>query len=99
MSALRVVLAFLGGGLVGLAYFGILWAVVRRIPGARNPALLAAGSFLGRMSLVAAGLVLLMDGSWIRLVAALAGIVTARGLLVRRARAGMPRGEMEASWS
>lgn len=99
MTLLRLVPAFAGGMVLGLAWFGILWAVVRRLPEARNPALLAAGSFLVRMAVLAAGLVLVMDGSRIRLAAALAGIIAARGLLVRRVRAGIPRGELEGSWN
>lgn len=99
MTLLRLVPAFAGGVVLGLVYFGILWAVVRRLPDSRHPALLAGGSLLARLGLLAAGLLLVMDGSWIRLLAALAGLMVARWLLVRRIRLGIPRGEGEASWN
>lgn len=71
------------GILLGAAFFGGLWLTVRRLPDSPAPALLALGSLLLRMTVLLAGLFLLMQGSWERLLAALAGILAARFILTR----------------
>jgi F1F0 ATPase subunit 2 len=77
-------LALVGGGLVGLFYFGGLWLTVRALPHARNPALLVLGSFMGRTAVSLFALYLLMDGRWERLLAGMAGFLLARYWMVRR---------------
>jgi F1F0 ATPase subunit 2 len=77
-------LALVGGGLVGLFYFGGLWLTVRALPHTRNPALLVLGSFMGRTAVSLFALYLLMDGRWERLLAGMAGFLLARYWMVRR---------------
>src|SRR5690606_23950191 len=76
-------LAAAGGLLIGLLYFGALWWTVRRIPSARRPALFVAGSFLVRGAAAAAGLVFVAGGEPLALVAAVAGFLVGRTILIR----------------
>lgn len=74
----------LAGATLGLLFFGGLWLTVRRVPEARRPGLLMAGSFLVRVGLLAAGLLLLARAGAAHLLAGLLGVLVARTLLVRR---------------
>lgn len=85
--------ALVEGGVLGLCYFGLLWAAVRKVPTGPRPALLALASFPARAALLAVGLLLVMDGSQARLVAGLAGLLLARTYVVHRVRRGtVPEG-------
>jgi F1F0 ATPase subunit 2 len=95
MTPVGLALAFGTGAVLGGLYFGVLWLTVRRLPRARRPALLTAASFGLRIALLAGGLVVIMDGSGVRLLAALLGILAARTLMIRRVRPPGP----EAPWS
>lgn len=79
-----------GGAAIGALYLAGLWATVRRLPTSRHPVLLAAGSFLIRVVLLGIGVVVLMGGARdpVRLLAALAGFVVVRTVLVWRVRRG-----------
>lgn len=100
---LGLAIAALVGALLGAFHFGGLWWTVRRIASARRPAALALASYIVRLAVVGAGLFLVMDGRWERLAAALAGLLVARFVVVRRtvpgavARDAMRTGE--ARWS
>ena len=78
-----LLLAAAGGVLIGLLYFGVLWWTVRRLASARRPALLVAGSFLIRAAAAAAGLVFVAGGKPLALVAAVAGFLLGRTILIR----------------
>ncbi len=78
-----LILVFLAGFGLGGFYFGGLWLTVRRLPTARQPALLLMASFLGRMVVVVAGFLVVMQGQWQRAAIALAGFVLARLALIR----------------
>lgn len=85
MSAMvSLMLALLAGLALGLLYFGGLWLTVRRLARTRRPAPLFALSLLLRMALTLAGFYLVMDGSWQRMLACLAGFIAVRQLLVSR---------------
>ena len=71
-----------GGLLIGLLYFGALWWTVRRMASARHPAALAAGSFLVRAAVAAGGIVLVSGGKLVPLVAAMAGLLIGRTILI-----------------
>jgi F1F0 ATPase subunit 2 len=87
---LALALSLLVGAGLGLFYFGGLWLTVQRLPTARRPALLALGSFWGRTVVTVAVLYLIMDGHWQRLVAAMAGFVIVRLILVGREKPEEP---------
>lgn len=82
-AGLTFALAGAGGALIGLLYFGILWWTVRRIPTARFPAALVAGTFLVRATLAAAGIVVVSRGEFLPLLTAIAGFLVARTILIR----------------
>lgn len=83
IQAAPVALAAAGGSLIGLLYFGTLWWTVRRLPSARHPAMLVAGSFLIRGAAAAGGLVFVSGGQLLPLVAAVAGFLAGRTILIR----------------
>ena len=80
----------LAGGVLAALHLGGLWATVRRLPTSRHRVLLTAASLLVRVTLVAAGFVLVLGGDRdpLRLLAALAGFVVVRTVLVWRVRRG-----------
>jgi F1F0 ATPase subunit 2 len=67
---------------LGGFYFWALWRSVRKISEQRAHSLLLGYFF--RLSLVLAGFFFIMGGHWERLVAALAGFLVMRSILVRR---------------
>ena len=81
-----IVLSLVAGLVLGLVYFGGLWLTVRGVTTTRRPVLLFAASFIGRTALVVAGMYLVMDGSWQRMLACLAGFVIVRQVMVSRLR-------------
>jgi F1F0 ATPase subunit 2 len=72
------------GTVIGMLYFTGLWLTVRRLKSARNPALLTFGSFMGRTaSAVFLFYLIIREGRWELGLAALAGFVLSRILLMR----------------
>ena len=88
MRWLEAVLSFAAGLFLGALFYGGLWWTVKRIPAAGKPVLLIAGSFALRTALVLAGLFLLLQGgtAWLRLLAAMAGLVAVRLFMVFKIR-------------
>ncbi|MGD2245256.1 MAG: ATP synthase subunit I [Candidatus Aminicenantes bacterium] len=81
----NLVLFFLAGTGMGFIYFGGLWWTVRRLPGSRQPHLLAYASFLVRSGFCLAGLILVARGGrWEHVIVSLLGIIGTRWILVRR---------------
>ncbi|MCC7546639.1 MAG: ATP synthase subunit I [Burkholderiales bacterium] len=96
MSAvLPLLLALVAGLGLGLFYFGGLWLTVKRLGRARSPTLLFALSFGVRTALVVLGMYLVMDGSWPRMLACLAGFIIVRQTMMSRLR---PDRSPEARW-
>jgi F1F0 ATPase subunit 2 len=77
-EALRLMLAWLAGGMLGAMFFGGLWWTVRKAVASPCPALWFLGSIMLRMSLALAGFYLASGGQWQRLLACLLGFVMAR---------------------
>ncbi len=77
-------LALLAGIGLGLFYFGSLWVTVRQIPKSSNPALLAFGSFFGRLGIILVSFYLVMGSHWERLIACLLTFIWMRNLLMQR---------------
>ena len=61
---------------------------VRQIGRMRSPVLLFAASFMVRTALVVVGMYLVMDGSWQRMLACLAGFIIVRQVMVSRLQPG-----------
>lgn len=81
------VMAAAGGALAGLWLAG-LWLDVRSLARERRPYLRLIGGALIRLSIIAAGfyLVITFDGRWMHPVAALAGFLVVRYLVLARVR-------------
>jgi F1F0 ATPase subunit 2 len=77
-------LAACAGAGIGILYFLGLWFTVKQIKEAKNPALITFGSFVGRTAAAAFLFYLLVrSGHWERGLAALAGFILSRIVLVR----------------
>ncbi len=90
-DAWALVVPFLVGLALGVAYFGGLWLVVRRLPALAAPALWLVISAALRLSLILVGIYLVMDGRWERLAAAVAGLLVVRTAALGAARRGLGR--------
>ncbi|MCE5263072.1 MAG: ATP synthase subunit I [Deltaproteobacteria bacterium] len=84
MQTLRYLLIFMLGTALGTVYFAGLWYTVRRLPNRRVPLMSLLWSYLLRVSMAMAGFGLAMQGGWDQLIAALAGFILIREILVRR---------------
>jgi F1F0 ATPase subunit 2 len=85
-ETLSWVLAAVGGGLLGVLFFGGLWWTVRKAVRSSRPAGWLLGSGLVRTSVVLSGFYLLGRDDWRRLVAGLIGFIVARLLVIRLTR-------------
>jgi F1F0 ATPase subunit 2 len=81
------------GVVLGLFYYGGLWLTVRRLPELGRPELWIFVSLVLRIAVVVAVLLLLFGEQWERLVAAMAGMLAARIVLVRRIGPMKPGGD------
>lgn len=84
---LVLTLCFLGGLAVGYAYFRALRATADLIVGGGS-VLLGLGLTLGRFAGLGLGLYLAVQGGALALLAALAGILSAKALMLRRVNGG-----------
>lgn len=75
---ISLALSVAAGVLLGLIFYGGLWWTVRRGLSSPRPARLFLGSALLRMGLVMTGFYFVSNGQSQRLVACLAGFITAR---------------------
>jgi len=82
--------AVLAGAAIGIFYFGGLLLTVRKVKTARRAGKLLAVSFVLRTGITALAFVLVMAGSWERLLSCLLGFLVARGLLSRWCLARSP---------
>ena len=73
-----MILAFIGGLLLGTIFFGGLWFTVRKLVISKIPALWFLGSFILRVSITLIGFYYISSGSWQRLLICVAGFITAR---------------------
>ncbi|ERT09570.1 N-ATPase, AtpR subunit [Lyngbya aestuarii BL J] len=84
MNTWDIILAGLGGIVLGTFYFTSLWITVQQLPTTLWPLRLTIGSLLGRMGIVLLGFYLIIDGEWQRALIGLVGFLVARTLLIRR---------------
>lgn len=75
--------AVVSGLVLGLFYFGGLWLTVRKLAASKRPGMLMLGSFVLRLLVTLCGFCLVMDGSWERILACLAGFLGTRFALTR----------------
>jgi F1F0 ATPase subunit 2 len=84
---LFLLLMFLSGVLLGITYLAALWLTVQHLQHGRRPALWLITSLLLRMLLLVAAFYLILgNGHWQHLLAALAGFMTLRILTIHTVR-------------
>jgi len=84
-ETLLLALTFAAGMLLGAFFFGGLWWTVRKGVSVERPALFFLGSLLLRTSITVAGIYVVGDGNWRRLLATLLGFVIVRFIAMRLA--------------
>ena len=72
------------GGAVGLFHFGGLWFTIHRLTRVRSPEVEFVLSFFLRTGISVAAFFFISGGKWERILAALAGFLLARSVMVRR---------------
>jgi len=77
-----MILAFIGGLLLGTIFFGGLWFTVRKLVISKIPALWFLGSFILRVSITLIGFYYISTGSWQRLLICVAGFIIARFAII-----------------
>ncbi|MBU0664686.1 MAG: ATP synthase subunit I [Proteobacteria bacterium] len=85
-ETLILLLAGMGGGILGAIYFGGLWWTVRQGLSSEQPALWFLGSMLLRMSITLVGFYFIAHAHWERFLLCLFGFVMARFVLMRLTR-------------
>lgn len=78
-----LILCGLGGVALALFMFGGLWWTLRMLGRVRRPGMLAVVSFWVRLGVTVVGFFMLVDGDWRRALAALAGFLLGRTVLLR----------------
>jgi F1F0 ATPase subunit 2 len=81
---LTLALAFAGGALLGVFFFGGLWWTVQNGVMSERPAVWFLGSLLLRTSLILAGFYLAAQGHWSGLVMCFLGFLISRFIVVKR---------------
>jgi F1F0 ATPase subunit 2 len=81
-----LLLALLGGALLGVFFFVGLWWTVRKMESSKQVALLFLGSMLLRTSVVILGFYFILGDNWQRLLAGLLGFIVARIIVTRLTR-------------
>jgi F1F0 ATPase subunit 2 len=90
MQAEPLLVCFFAGAVLGAFYFGGLWWTVQRAGAAQRPLLLLVASWLVRATVLLLGMYFVMGGDWRRLIACVAGVLAARGVLVYFLRPARP---------
>jgi F1F0 ATPase subunit 2 len=83
---LTLLLAAIGGCVLGAVFFGGLWWTVRRGATSSRPAFLFLGSMLLRTGIVLAGFYFVADRHMGRLLVCLLGFVAARFVVIQMTR-------------
>ena len=77
-----MILAFIGGMLLGTLFFGGLWFTVKKAVASKIPALWVLSSFLFRVSITLVGFYFIGLGDWKKLVVCLVGFIVARFVVI-----------------
>lgn len=93
-----VIVGAAAGIVAGIVFFGGLRWTVARLATSDRPLVVAGTSFLVRSAVVVVLLVAVADGEFARIVAALAGLLAVRFVMVATVRRSLEADE-EASWT
>ncbi len=80
---LYMVLAFIGGMLLGVLFFGGLWFTLKKMILSKNPALWLLSSFFFRVSITLIGFYFIGLGNWKNLILCMLGFIIARFFVIR----------------
>ncbi len=83
MNELSVVIALLGGLIIGVFFFSGLWITIRRVEHMQRPGIILFASSMTRLVVALAGFYLLAWGRWERLLIAVIGFMLARMVMIR----------------
>lgn len=83
-STTELMLTFSLGGALGLFHFGGLWFTISRMSRVRKPEIEFVLSFFLRTGLTIAGFFFISGGRWEKILAAMAGFLAVRLIMVRR---------------
>ena len=83
MSELGVVIALLGGMVIGIFFFGGLWITIRRVQDNQRPGTVLFVSSFVRIAIALGSLYVLAWGQWERLLIAVVGFMLARLVVIR----------------
>jgi F1F0 ATPase subunit 2 len=78
----NMIVAFIGGLLLGTIFFGGLWFTVKKLTTSKIPALLVLSSFFFRISITLLGFYFIGLGDWKKLVACMIGFIIARFVII-----------------
>ncbi|MEO6684408.1 MAG: ATP synthase subunit I [Dyadobacter sp.] len=78
-----IIVALIGGLILGIIFFGGLWITVRNTLGTNYVAIWMLGSALIRTAVVLAGFYFISQGSLPRLLVSVTGFIAARFLVLR----------------
>lgn len=81
-----MVVGFFGGVVLGVVFFGGLYWSVNQLPSIKYPGLLMVVSMLVRMAILLTGLYFLMAGEIKNLLAAVAGVMLIKFVMIARVR-------------
>ncbi|MEO8765752.1 MAG: ATP synthase subunit I [Ginsengibacter sp.] len=81
-EASYMILAFIGGLLLGTLFFGGLWFTVKKAVTSKIPALWIFSSFFLRISIALIGFYFIGAGAWQRLIIAVIGFIAARFMVI-----------------
>jgi len=77
-----MILAFIGGLLLGTIFFGGLWLTVKKLVTSKIPSLWFLGSFFLRLSITLIGFYYISLGNWQRLLICVVGFIAARYIVM-----------------
>lgn len=78
-----MILAFIGGVLLGTIFFGGLWFTVKKTITSKTPALWVLISFILRISIILFGFYFIGGNDWRNLIVCLLGFIVARFFVIR----------------
>jgi F1F0 ATPase subunit 2 len=82
ISALKLVLIFITGGITGFFFFGGLWHTTKKAMASKTPAIWLFSSFIVRITVTLLVFYLVMGHSWENLLVCLAGFTVARFMVI-----------------
>ena len=88
---LILVMVSIGGGILGIIFFGGLWlTIVKGLP-SNNPGLWFITSLILRLGLVVAGFYFVSAGHWERMLACLLGFIAVRFFMIRLTQSSLDK--------